>query len=166
MNVIVKKVTNSKDQELFYGVEINEVSQVRKVLGEGANVNARDKGSSTPLMRAAVHGSYLMSAMLLQEGADVNATETQGWSALHFAAQKHDEPVTRLLLDLGANVNAQDSYGNTPLVKAVLNCQGRGEIVTLLLSRGADPNIENKSGISAVKLAQTISNYNVKQFFE
>lgn len=44
--------------------------------------------------------------------------------------------------------------------------EGRGEIIKLLILNGADPNNANSSGITPYKLAHTIANYNVKQFFD
>jgi ankyrin repeat protein len=62
-------------------------------------------------------------------------------------------------------VDARDQYGNTPLWQAVFHSNGRGELIGLLLRSGASPNAANDSGISPVQLAQTIANYNVKQYF-
>lgn len=57
-------------------------------------------------------------------------------------------------------------YGNTPLWVAVMNSRGRGEVIRLLLEAEAVADIPNKSGISTRSLAETISNYDNKQFFE
>ena len=86
--------------------------------------------------------------------------------ALHFAAQGYDERIVGVLIEHGADVNARDVNGTTVLARAVFSSQGRGEVITLLLSKAADPNIENKNGISALKLARSISNYDVGRFFE
>jgi uncharacterized protein len=69
------------------------------------------------------------------------------------------------LLDAGALVDPRDSYGNTPLFRAVFNSSGNGDVIKLLRGAGADPYAKNASGISPLKLARTISNYDVRQFF-
>ena len=43
---------------------------------------------------------------------------------------------------------------------------GNGSVIKLLLGAGANPNAENKSGVSPASLANTIGNYNVAQFYE
>ncbi len=69
------------------------------------------------------------------------------------------------LLDAGASVDVENTYGNTPLFVAVLNSRGRGDIIGLLRSRGADPLHVNASGQTPVGLARLIANYDVAQFF-
>jgi ankyrin repeat protein len=70
-----------------------------------------------------------------------------------------------LLINSGAKVDAADKYGNTPLGRATFNSRGRGEVIRILLDHGANRDLPNKSGVSPVKLANTIGNYDVKQFF-
>lgn len=43
--------------------------------------------------------------------------------------------------------------------------RGRGEIIKLLLEYGADKDRVNNHGVSPYALAQTIANYDVRQFF-
>lgn len=73
--------------------------------------------------------------------------------------------MVRRLLDAGANIEAEDAWGNTPLGRAVFESKGRGEVITFLLSRGADRLHANKHGVSPLSLAQSIANYDVAQFF-
>ena len=49
--------------------------------------------------------------------------------------------------------------------RAVYDSMGRGEVIEILLAHGADPTIPNKSGISAIMLADKITDQDVKQFF-
>jgi hypothetical protein len=43
--------------------------------------------------------------------------------------------------------------------------RGRGDIITLLRDRGADPTIKNNHGVSALSLSHTMSNCDVRRFF-
>lgn len=60
---------------------------------------------------------------------------------LHFAAINGDTTGARLILDKGGKVNAVDKFGRTPL--HMVRLLG---ITELLLSRGADVTIKDKSG--------------------
>jgi uncharacterized protein len=51
------------------------------------------------------------------------------------------------------------------LFRAVFNSCGDGSVIELLLSAGADPNAPNDSDVTPIKLARTIANYDVAQFF-
>jgi ankyrin repeat protein len=70
-----------------------------------------------------------------------------------------------MLIEAGARVDVRDSYGNTPLWRAVMESRGDGSVIAVLRLAGADPYVENNSGVSPVALARRIGNYDVKQFF-
>ena len=70
-----------------------------------------------------------------------------------------------MLLEAGAAVDPHDSHGNTPLHKAVFNSRGDGIVINLLRTHGADPQAQNAHGVSPLKLALTIVNFDVRQFF-
>jgi len=59
--------------------------------------------------------------------------------------------VLTLVLSGTINVNMQNDAGNTPLI--VASDYGHSQIVKILLNNGADPNIENKNGWTAVDFA-------------
>jgi len=96
---------------------------------------------------------------------DAGAADDEGSTPLHFAAQRNAADVAAILLHAGALVDARDSHGNTPLGNAVFNSRGVGDVIKVLRAHGADPNVENAHGISPLKLARTIANYDVRQFF-
>jgi ankyrin repeat protein len=102
---------------------------------------------------------------LISEGHDVNLADRKGWTPLHFAAQAQRADLAALLLDSGALVDPRDSHGNTPLSTAVFNSRGRGEVIAILRERGADPYRDNNHGVSPLRLARMIGNYDVAQFF-
>ena len=124
-----------------------------------------DEYGRTPLHYAALEGDAPRCRELLEAGADSNAQDDNGWTPLHFAAQAVAEEVATLLLAARANTELRDSFGNTPLFRAVFCSRGKGGVIGLLRQAGADPFAENSSGVSPYKLAHTIGNYDVAQFF-
>jgi ankyrin repeat protein len=60
-------------------------------------------------------------------------------------------------LQKGANINAKDDNGDTPLIISTL--AGNPEMVTYLLTMGADSSIKNRKGHDAEKIAK-LNNYN------
>jgi ankyrin repeat protein len=106
------------------------------------------------------------SEMLEENPIDLNSTDGRGWTLMHYAAQHHAVEIGQILVSKGANINAKDSFGNSVLWRAAFSSTGRGEFIKLLLDNGADKNEKNDSGVSPLELANTISNYNVKQHFK
>src|SRR5690606_21361992 len=106
-------------------------------------------------------------APLIEWGCDVSRPESRGLTPLHLATIHQKANMVRALLDAGANVDARDNWGNTPLGRAVMNCDGvDGSCIRLLLAAGADRNLANNHGVSPLSLAGTIANHDLVQFFK
>ena len=124
-----------------------------------------DEYGRTPLHYAAIERNLATLKTLLASGADPGACDDNGWTPLHCAAQEYAPDICEALLAAGAPVDVQDSNGNTPLLTAVIGSRGRDEVIRVLRAHGASPTLANAKGISAVTLARTIANFDVRQFF-
>jgi ankyrin repeat protein len=84
-------------------------------LQAGADVNHKDKESSTALHYAAIEGHEALAqgAQLLGAGADINAAASTGWTPLHCTARCNKPEVAKVLLANGAQVNARNNAGYT-----------------------------------------------------
>lgn len=127
--------------------------------------NSPDPDGRSDLHYAARDGNLAGVQKLVSAGTDVNLQDKHGWTPLHFAAQALSEEVTIYLLERGAVVDVEDRHGNTPLFRATFASQGDGGVIRALRAAGADPRKKNKSGVSPLKLARTIANYDLAQFY-
>ena len=119
----------------------------------------------SPLHSAALDNDVPAIKELLAEGELPDVQDRRGFTPLHLAAQQGSLQAAVALLDAGATVDVENSFGNTPLFVAVFNSKGRGDLIRLLRSRGADPMHANEDGQTPVALATLIANYDVAQFF-
>ncbi|KAF0689050.1 Aste57867_19465 [Aphanomyces stellatus] len=89
---------------------------------------------------------------LLEAGFDPNTTDMEdGATLLHECAAQGYLDIARLLLDYNVDMNRQDNEGNTPVIYAVYN--NHLDVLELILSRGALPDIVNSASRSAMHWA-------------
>ncbi|MGO0305767.1 ankyrin repeat domain-containing protein [Endozoicomonas acroporae] len=106
-----------------------------------------------PLLLAAKKGSYDVCKALLDHEADPQVHNLAHWTALHWAGSDPDDQTVMLLkclLDHGADINARNSMGHTPLYNAVIGDIFSLLTVNTLLGEGADPNIPDNDGSTAL----------------
>ncbi|ACL75846.1 ankyrin repeat domain-containing protein [Ruminiclostridium cellulolyticum] len=90
---------------------------------------------------------------LLESTKNVNFQDENGYSYLHCAAQVKSIEIATLLINKGAIIDIQDKYGKTPLMVAISDYNGDDKMIKLLLEYGANKEMENNYGISAIKVA-------------
>ncbi|KAJ3336347.1 hypothetical protein HDU83_009478, partial [Entophlyctis luteolus] len=115
-----------------------QLSNVKWLVEQGANVNAEDKDKATPLHFASLNGHLEIVKWLMEHGANVNAETSKKWTPLHIASQ-HLE-VVKSLMEHGAIVNAEDKHKAMPLHFA--SEYGHLEVVKWLVEHGANVNAE------------------------
>lgn len=149
----VRKSPTPHDRSLVDAAFVCDLLKVRELLAAGADPDARDDEGRTPLFSAVLGGSIGLVGLLLEAGADINARDTQGFSALHFAAQEDLPEMARLLIAKGADVNAVDEDGASVLWRAVFSSRQRADMIQILTTAGAKPDLANRAGESARDLA-------------
>lgn len=112
------------------------------------NVEWRTPQDESPLMMAALKGHTELVRKLIARGADVNKP---GWAPLHYAATNGHLKIMEILLEEHAFIDAQSPNGTTPLMMAAH--YGTPAAVKLLLEAGADTQMKNELGLSAVDFA-------------
>ncbi|KAL8786436.1 MAG: hypothetical protein Q9195_008206 [Heterodermia aff. obscurata] len=130
---------------------------VRALLDAGANINIRESeldARGTALMRAADKDSVSVVHELLRRQIDWNAKDSYQRTAVHSAAINGSIDSLGVLLSLrDVEVNLQDINGNTPLHDAA-GLTYDSKCLELLLSKGADIEIMNNRGKTAIDTAR------------
>jgi hypothetical protein len=89
--------------KFFRAVEKNDLRLVKRLLADGADVNARTQTPSTV--------SIMMYSVPYAKGS----------TPLHAAALLGHDDIARLLLEKGADINARNNEGHTPLDYALIS---------------------------------------------
>lgn len=119
-----------------YGVD-PELTKI--LIDAGADVNAMNKFGVAPLTEAVEVVNPELVKMLLDAGAEPEAANADGQTALMLAAKAGSLPIVKMLVDAGADVDVTEKFHHqTPLMWAAGAGPDGGEIVRLLLAKGAD----------------------------
>jgi ankyrin repeat protein len=138
----VDVVDDHQSSALMYAALYADTGTMRLLLAHGADPNHADENGATPLMWAIPDDGKVR--LLLGHGANVNAVSgATGQTPLLIAASHpRAAPLVKLLLDRGANPRARSTMGETAIMRAAFN--GDAATVSLLLSRGVDPNLAGR----------------------
>jgi len=170
---------------LVYAARNGSMEAATALLEGGANVNQTTRYGWSPLLAATQNQNYQMAKFLIEHGANVNLANKGGWTPLYLATDNRnieggDYPTRTAdmdslefityLLDKGADVNARitestetrtvftnqwlNEDGATAFLRAAQS--GDLQLLKLLKSRGADPKINTKLGVTPLAVAAGI----------
>uniref|UniRef100_A0ABD2XPA2 Uncharacterized protein n=1 Tax=Trichogramma kaykai TaxID=54128 RepID=A0ABD2XPA2_9HYME len=132
--------------------------QISELLDRTVEVDALDKLGNAPLHLALRYGNKKVAIFLLLSGADPNLTNLEGQTPLHIICQENafqqEYAFARSFFkachdnDRRVRVDALDKSGNTPLHVAL--SRGRKDLAQVLLTNGANPNLANRQGSTAL----------------
>lgn len=146
---IIFAVGNKRlDITLHDAAEKGNIGKIRRLLDAGDQVDGKDVFGRTPLFYAIVKGRAEVCRLLLYVGAHVE-TVVGGQPLLHYAVRiiGKDEALTELLLANDADPNSLGDDGRTAMSRAAE--LGHFGSVRLLLGKGADPELKDKTGRTA-----------------
>lgn len=147
--------SGDKNLDLVLASEFGSEDKVKELLNSGANVNAKTKQGSTPLLAAIDMRQSKIVKLLLDRGADVNQKDSEGWTPLMYALDSNlNFEISEELLRRNAEVNARAINGDTALTIAVDRAQGRIRMVEQLLRKGADVTVKDKFGRTPLMIAE------------
>ncbi|KFQ95961.1 Ankyrin repeat and SOCS box protein 10, partial [Nipponia nippon] len=135
----------------------DSIECVQQLLQHGASVNSQtEEEDDTALHVAARHGLVDHVQLLLRSGAELEAKNEEGQTPLNAACAQPHQPqdmdryyrVCQLLVESGASINAADRDRQHPLHLACKNANA--QVAELLLARGANVNVMNYSGNTAL----------------
>lgn len=118
--------------------------EVKRLLHEGADVNAMGISGRTPLISAIARRATDVARELLNQGAAINLQDLDGRSPLHCAVTHNQHGLGLELIRRGANVACKDMNGQTALHLAAFTNQA--QFASMLLDQGAPIDPQDKDG--------------------
>ena len=178
---------------LHYAAEMGKVEVMKVLVDHHANTGAKARWGWTPIFDAVMANNKDAVHFLLQKRYGVLEEDEDGWTPLHLAAEntrlkvmgvildadpgalerrtRHGRTPLHLafaskdsalwLLERGANIDTKTYEGLTTLMMAARD--GTDDVVTLLLSRGADLRLVDKSKRTAAHWAAKEGRFGIVQ---
>ncbi|WP_427135723.1 ankyrin repeat domain-containing protein [Pseudarthrobacter sp. S9] len=147
------------DQRLVKAAKANDVPLVTELIRAGGNVNAKDDIQDSAFLYAGAEGFNEILQLTLASGADVESTNRYGGTALIPASEHGHVDTVRILLAAGVPVNHVNNLGWTAMQEAILLNNGgpkQQDVVRRLLEAGADPDIRDPQGRTALANAERL----------
>lgn len=165
---------NTADQNgksiLLIAVSGKQTDMVKLLVQYHADVNLQDTQRDSPFLYAGASGQTELVKLFLKNGARFDVFNRYNGTALIPACERgHVETVKVLANTRGFPVNHVNRLGWTALMEAVVLGDGSKkyqEIITILKNAGADLNIPDKSGVSALQHARSLGFKEIAKILE
>ena len=147
------------DRRLLEAAYENDVATARRLVANGADVNAKDDTQQSAYLIATseVGDDPRLLELTLGADGDVDAKDGYNGTGLIRAAERGYPRIIARLLETDIDVDHVNRLGWTALLEAVILGEGgrpHVRTVRLLVGAGADPNIPDESGTTALAHAR------------
>ena len=136
---------------LIDAIRNGDMTAVRMLLTQRADVNAAAADGTTALHWASYRDDLETADLLIRAGANVNAANDLGATPLWMASVNGSAAMVRKLLDARAQPNLALLLGETPLMAAARS--GNPDVVDQLIDKGANVNAHGPRGQTALMWA-------------
>lgn len=161
----VNRANNNGGTSIMYAALSGNPETVTVLLRHHADVNLPARNGWTALMVASAKGYFDVAKILLDNGAEPNQADIYSWTPLMRGVYENRTRIVSLLLESDSiNTNQPGENGVTALHLAVL--KGNEDVVRLLLAEGADPDIKDNSGRTALDYAKENNNLHIENLIK
>ena len=141
-----------KSLDIFDAARQGDMKTITKYIHQGGDINIYNQRAHTPFILATYYGHNTTADLLLKNGADACALDEKGSNAYMGVAFKgHIHTARWLLENTNCPINHRNYAGQTALMMASLF--GQDDVVELFMQSGADPDIVDHQGNTAISLA-------------
>jgi ankyrin repeat protein len=144
---------NWHEVPIFNSIVQQDVDVIKNYISAGKNVNIKNKENVTLLHVAAQSGNVEIIKLLLDAGANVNAKDKRGKTPLLMTDVDEEKDlleILKLFIAKGVDVNIQYKDENNQTLLMLACDDDNLEAVKILLEAGANPNLKDSEGETAM----------------
>ncbi|MGF2142914.1 ankyrin repeat domain-containing protein, partial [Vagococcus fluvialis] len=167
----INEVNQQNESALLIATHNNFVEIAKVLIDHGADVNQQDNIQDSPYLYAGAQGkTEILAYMLKNSQPNQKIYNRFGGNTIIPAAEKGHLDTVKLLLEDGTvDINHQNNYGYTALIEAIALTDGSKvyqDIVAELLKYGADKNLKDNYGKTAIDYARELGYGNILKMLE
>lgn len=157
----IDATNEKKESALLIATHHNYVEVAKRLIDAGADVNQQDAIQDSPYLYAGAQGkNEILTYIIANSNPDQQVYNRFGGNTIIPASEKgHLETVKILLKDGKVDINHQNNFDYTALIEAVALTDGSKvyqDIVQVLLDNGADKDLKDASGKTALDYAKNL----------
>ncbi|ERI50429.1 hypothetical protein N878_08785 [Pseudomonas sp. EGD-AK9] len=155
--VVIDAQDEQGNSALLLATAGNRIEVARVLVEAGADVNLQNARQDSAYLLAGASGYLQILELTLAHGADLRSTNRFGGTALIPACERGHVETVRRLIAAGVDVDHVNHLGWTCLLEAVILGDGgpaHQRIVALLIEAGADLQLADRDGVSALRHAE------------
>ena len=141
------KYGSKKTTLLHKAVEAGNLGLIRVLLRAGADIKSNDEGNRSVLYKAIAHGHHSVVEALLSQSSDKQVEE----SVIYCATFRESQSAIRSIVDHSNDEAERADRLHQILLNAA--CLGRTSVIELALQLGADVNVKDTNGQTALFVA-------------
>ncbi len=153
-----------QDKMLLEGALDGDLNKVQLALDQGANINARGRGLTTPLLNASRNNHLEIVKLLIERGANIEGEDNAKITPLMIALYHYSDLCVRFLLEQNVNIQHLDTFERTPLI--IVCNWGHLEFIRKIIYKGGDSSINHQDmyGMTALINICNRTNYQADQY--
>jgi ankyrin repeat protein len=144
----------------------DSLQDIKTLISENEDVNdTNESGESVLAYALRSHCDFSIIELLIEAGADIYHADDEGVSVFEMAITYNNHKMIELYMKNGIDVNStKRKSGFTPLMCAA--CYGRYDVAKILLENGADKDVTDTRGLSAVDFARKTNKKSILKLFD
>lgn len=139
--------------QLFEAAAAGNQELAARLVADGCDVNARDKGMRTPILVAAQNKHYALVEWFAQNGADINAQDNKCFNPFIQGCIGGDVKLVELMVRLGTDLRVLTRFGGNGLTPAAE--KGHEDVVKFLLEN-TSINVNHTNNVGWTALIEAI----------
>ncbi len=149
----IDEPNDAQETPLLVAVREDQTAIAKALIAAGADINAQAANKDSPWLLAGAAGRSEIIRAMIPKGPDFEKRNRYGGNALIPACERGHVETIELLLTTAIDVNHVNNLGWTCLLEIVILGDGgprHQRAAELVLAHGANPNIADKDGLTAL----------------